>query len=193
MVDIHDSVWVAPGVQVYGEVSIGEGSSLWPNAVIRCECLEVRIGRVTSIQDFAMVHVDYDTPTIIGDFCTIAHHATIHGATVSDQCLVGVNATIMGGAVIGEGSIVAGGAFVKEGSVFPRGSIIAGIPAVVVRERDSARLNRLNAWVYHRNAQAYRRGEHRAWEGLEFEAWKAEKWRAICADEDLAGLVELAK
>jgi len=85
----------------------------------------------------------------------------------------------MNGAVIGRGSIVAPGAVVTEGTVIPPGSIVAGVPGKVIRERDSSRENRLNALVYHRNAQAYRRGDHRAWEGPEFKAWVAEKTREI--------------
>ena len=181
---IHPSVWVAPGAQLYGRIAIGEGSSVWTHVTMRAECHEIRIGRMTNVQDFVMVHVAYDRPTLIGDFCSITHHATVHGCTIEDDCLVGINATIMDGAVIGRGSIVAGGAFVKEGSVFPPGSIIAGVPAAVVRTRDSARANRLNAWLYHRNATAYRAGNHRAWDGPEFERWLAETRARIERDED---------
>jgi carbonic anhydrase/acetyltransferase-like protein (isoleucine patch superfamily) len=182
--DIHESVWLAPGVQIYGAVAIAEGCSVWPNAVIRAECNDVAIGRMTNIQDFAMIHVGFDHPTRIGEFCSITHHATVHGASVGDHCLVGISATLMDGAVIGPGSIVAGGAFVTEGSEFPESSIIAGVPAKLIKQRDSARENRLNAWVYHRNAQFYRRGAHRAWDGPEYDAWLAQK-RAEVANDDL--------
>jgi carbonic anhydrase/acetyltransferase-like protein (isoleucine patch superfamily) len=94
----------------------------------------------------------------------------------------------MDGAVIGRGSIVAGGAMVREGDVFPPGSIVAGVPARQIAERDSARPNRQNAWLYHRNAQAYIRGEHRAWTGPEHERWLAELNRALETDADLAGI-----
>jgi carbonic anhydrase/acetyltransferase-like protein (isoleucine patch superfamily) len=184
-VKIDESVFLAHGVQVYGKVRIGEGSSLWPNAVIRAECQDVKIGRFTNLQDFVMVHVGYDHPTRIGDYCSITHHATVHGATVGDACLVGINATLMDGAVIGAGSIVAGGAFVTEGSEFPAGSIVAGVPAKLIRERDMSRANRLNAWQYHRNAQAYLRGEHRAWTGAEHDTWLANLRDKIERDEDL--------
>ncbi|MFN8544731.1 MAG: gamma carbonic anhydrase family protein [Candidatus Binatia bacterium] len=184
MQTIHPSVWIAPGVQRYGRITIGEGASLWPNAVLRAECHEIRIGRMTNVQDFVMIHVAFDRPTVVGDFCSITHHGTIHGCTIEDDCLIGINATIMDGAVIGRGSIVAGGAFVKENSVFPPGSIIAGVPATVIRERDNARANRLNAWVYHRNADAYRRGDHRAWDGPAYEAWLAAKRAEVDADRD---------
>jgi carbonic anhydrase/acetyltransferase-like protein (isoleucine patch superfamily) len=176
---IHPSVWIAPSAQLFGKISIGEGSSVWHNAVARSECQEIRIGRLTSIQDFVMLHVGYEESTIIGDFCTIAHHATIHGCTIGDACLVGIGAVIMEGAVIGDGSIVAGGAVVPEGRVFPPCSVIAGVPARVIVERDNTRANRMNAWLYHRNAQASREGNQRAWEGAEFEAWAAAKQAEI--------------
>lgn len=181
---------MAASAALYGKVTIGRGSSVWPNAVVRCECHQVRIGRFSNIQDFVMVHVGYAHPTVIGDFCSIAHHATVHGATVADHCLVGVGAVLMDGAVIGEGCIVAGGAVVTEGSVFEPGSVIAGVPAKAVRRRDSAHDNRLNAWLYWRNAQAYLRGEHRAWEGPDFEHWKAAKWSEIQSDADLRALTD---
>ena len=185
MQSIDDSVWMAPGVQIYGKVSIAEGSSLWPHCVIRAETQEVRVGRFTSLQDFVMLHVGYDDSTHIGDFCSITHHATLHGCTIGDACLVGVNAVIMDGAVIGGGSIVAGGAAVTEGKVFPPHSIIAGVPAKVIGERDCSRANRMNAWLYNYNAQAHRRGEFRAWEGPAFESWRAAKQAAVDTDRDL--------
>jgi len=185
---IHESVWRAPGVQIYGRVRIDAEASLWPNVVIRAEANEVRIGRYTNLQDFVMVHVGYDAPTHVGEFCSITHHATIHGCTIEDHCLVGIGAVVMDGAVIGRGSIVAGGAMVTEGSVFEPGSIVAGVPARRIGERDSARANRLNAWQYHLNMQAYRRGEHRCWEGEAYRRWLDEKSREVANDLDLERL-----
>ncbi len=185
MQSIHPSAWIAPSAELYGRITIAEGSSVWPQCVIRCECLEVTVGRMTNLQDFVMVHVDYDHPTRIGDFCSITHHATIHGATIEDCCLVGINATVMSGATVGRGSIVAPGAVVKEGDVIPPGSIVAGLPAKVIKQRDCTHENRMNAWYYHRNAQAYARGEHRVWEGPEHEAWVKAKLAAIAEDRDL--------
>jgi carbonic anhydrase/acetyltransferase-like protein (isoleucine patch superfamily) len=182
---IHESVFVAPGAQLYGQIEIGEGSSLWPNVVIRSEAQNVRIGRYTNLQDFVMVHVGYDAPTWIGDFCSITHHATVHGCHIEDHCLIGIGAVIMDGARIGHGSIVAGGAVISEGSVFPASSIIAGVPAKLIKERDCARANRLNAWQYHRNAQAYLQGDHRAWDGEAYRSWLARKRAEIEDDRDL--------
>ena len=185
MQNFHESVWVAPGAQLYGKIAIGEGSSIWPCCVIRCECHSVRIGRMTNLQDFVMIHVGYGEPTVIGDFCSITHHATVHGCTIEDHCLVGINAVVMDGAVIGRGSIVAGGALVPEGRVYPPGSVIAGVPAKVIAQRDSARANRINAWVYHRNAQRTRAGDQRAWTGEEYASWLVAKRAEVERDMDL--------
>jgi len=185
---IDPSVYVAPSAELYGRVRIGAESSIWPKVVIRAESHGVEIGRYTNLQDFVMVHIGYDHPTSIGDFCSITHHATVHGCTIEDDCLIGINAVVMDGALIGRGSIVAGGAMIREGDVFPAGSIIAGVPAKRIGERDSARPNRRNAWQYHWNAQAYKRGEHRSWSGRDYETWIAEIARKLETDEDLEGL-----
>ena len=182
---IHPSAWVAPSALVSGAVALSEHVSVWHNAVLRAECEEIRIGRMTNIQDFVMIHVGFTAPTRIGEFCSITHHATVHGCTIEDHCLVGINAVVMDGAVIGRGSIVAGGALVPEGRVYPPGSVIAGIPAKVIAQRDSARANRLNAWVYHYNAERTRRGHQRAWTGDEYARWVEQKTAEIERDADL--------
>jgi carbonic anhydrase/acetyltransferase-like protein (isoleucine patch superfamily) len=175
MQTIDPTVWIAPSAELYGRITIGADSSLWPKCVIRAEAQEVRIGRHTNLQDFVMIHVGYDAPTVIGDFCSITHHATVHGARVEDACLVGINAVLMDGAVIGRGSIVAPGAVVTEGTIIPAGSIVAGVPAKVIKQRDSTADNRLNAWLYWRNARAYRTGDQRAWDGPDYAAFVARK------------------
>ena len=182
---IHASAWIAPSAQLYGKISIGEGSSVWHNAVARAECQAIELGRFVNIQDFVMIHVGFDAPTRIGDFCSIAHHATVHGCTLGAAVLVGPGAVIMDGAEIGAGSIVAGGAVVPEGRSFPDHAILAGVPAKQIGERDASRPNRLNAWQYHRNAQFTRRGDHRCWEGPDYQAWLAEKEAEIERDADL--------
>jgi carbonic anhydrase/acetyltransferase-like protein (isoleucine patch superfamily) len=171
---IHPSVFIAPGVQLYGRVSVGEGSSLWPYVVIRSECQRVQIGEHTNVQDFTMIHVGYEAPTRIGDRCSITHRCVIHGATIEDDCLIGIGAIVMDGAVVGRGSIVAPGAVVREGMVVPPHSLVAGVPGKVIKQRDFSAENRENAWNYSRNAQAYAKGEHRAWEGEAFAHFRAE-------------------
>lgn len=175
---IDPSAWIADSVELYGRVQIGPESSLWPKCVIRAECQEVRIGGHTNLQDFVMVHVGYEHPCVIGNFCSITHHATVHGAVVEDDCLIGINAVVMDGALIGRGSIVAPGAVVTEGTIIPPNSIVAGLPARVIRERDNAAENRMNAWSYWRNAGAYREARHRSWTGPEYATFLADKRKA---------------
>ncbi len=182
---IDPSVFIADGVQLFGQIRIARDASLWPNAVIRAEAQEVTIGRMTNLQDFVLVHIGYDNPTHIGAFCSITHHATVHGAVVEDSCLIGINAVVMDGAVIGRGSIVAPGAVVTEGTIVAPHSIVAGVPGKVIRQRDCERENRLNAWQYYRNAQAFRQAKHRAWDGPEYREWLAELARRIEDDSDL--------
>jgi carbonic anhydrase/acetyltransferase-like protein (isoleucine patch superfamily) len=168
-----NAAWIDPTARVFGKVEIGEGSSLWPCVVVRAEGFHVSIGRFVNIQDHAMIHVGYTTPSVIGDCCSITHRVVLHGCTVGDNCLIGIGATVMDGAVIGENSIVAGHAFVREGTVIPPNSIVMGTPAKVVRSANNWVANRLNAWLYHRNAQSYAAGNYRAWDGPEFEAAQA--------------------
>lgn len=156
---IHESAWL------YGKVYIGPDVSVWPNVVTRAEFLEIRIGARTNIQDFVMIHVGAMTPTIVGEDCSITHHATLHGCEIGDRCLIGINSTIMDGAKIGANSIVAGNSIVRENSVFPENSIIAGVPAKVVGTRDNGAANALNAAMYQRFAGSFADGRDRLDEG----------------------------
>ena len=146
------AIYVDPTASIYGNVELGEGSSLWPGVVIRSESQHVRIGRFTNLQDHVMVHIGYDAPTVVGDYCSITHRVVLHGCTIGDNCLVAIGATIMEGAVIGENSIVAGHCFVPDGMIVPANSIVMGTPAKVVRTVNSFVANRMNAMLYYRNA-----------------------------------------
>jgi carbonic anhydrase/acetyltransferase-like protein (isoleucine patch superfamily) len=175
------AAFIHPSAHVYGNVEIGEGASLWPCAVVRAESRVVRIGRFTNLQDHVMLHVGYHAPTIVGDYCSITHRVVLHGCTIGDNCLIGIGATVMEGAVIGENSIVAGHSFVADNTIVPPNSIVMGTPAKVVRTVNSFVANHINALLYHRNALAYARGDHRAWDGPEYQAemarWKSEAER----------------
>ena len=152
---IHESAWL------YGKVYVGPGASIWPNVVTRAETFEIRIGARTNIQDFVMIHVGIASPTIIGEDCSITHHATLHGCDIGDRCLIGINATIMDGAKIGENSIVAGHTIITENKEFPPNSVIAGVPGKVVATRDCGDANRLNAQFYSAGAAQYSQGVDR--------------------------------
>ncbi len=172
-VAIDRPAYIDPTARIFGKVSVSEGASLWPYTVVRAEMHDIRIGRFSNIQDHVVMHVGGGGPTIIGDYCSITHHAVLHSAIVGDNSLIGINATLMDGVVIGENCIVAGAAFLKEGTEIPDNSIVMGTPGRVVRTKNNFMQTRRNALIYHRNAEAYARGEHRAWTGSEFEAWQA--------------------
>jgi carbonic anhydrase/acetyltransferase-like protein (isoleucine patch superfamily) len=177
--------YLDPTARVHGKVEIAENASLWPYTVIRAESRHVRLGRYTNLQDHVMVHVGYHAPTVVGDYCSITHRVVLHGCTIGDNCLIGIGATVMEGAVIGENSIVAGHSFVADNTVIPPNSIVMGTPAKVVRTTNNFVANKLNAMLYYRNALCYARGDHRGWEGPEYEAqmaaWKAEIEREFAA------------
>jgi carbonic anhydrase/acetyltransferase-like protein (isoleucine patch superfamily) len=169
------AAYIDPSVRVHGEVEIGEGASLWPYTVIRAESRQARIGRFSNLQDHVMVHVGYHNPTIVGDYCSITHRVVLHGCTIGDNCLIAIGATVME-AVIGENSIVAGHSYVPDGMIVPPNSVVMGTPAKVVRTANNFIGNRVNAMLYHRNALAYTKGDHRAWDGPEYEA-EMRRWR----------------
>jgi carbonic anhydrase/acetyltransferase-like protein (isoleucine patch superfamily) len=169
--DLTSAAFVHPSALIYGKVRMGEGSSIWCNAVVRSEAAHVYIGAYTNVQDFVMIHTDPGRPVVIGTHCSITHHATIHGSTIGNNVLIGINATIYGGAHIGDNSIVGQHAYVKDGTIIPPNSIVVGSPAKVIKMANSWVANRMNALFYHRNALAYAAGDHRAWEGPDFDAW----------------------
>ncbi|MFP4330644.1 MAG: gamma carbonic anhydrase family protein [Spirochaetaceae bacterium] len=133
--EIDPTVFLADGVRIVGEVSIGPESSIWYNSVIRGDVHYVRIGRATNIQDLSMLHVTHDThPLEIGDEVTVGHKAILHGCTVESRCLIGMGAVVLDGAVVEEGAMVAAGAVVPPGMRVATGTLVAGVPAKVIRE-----------------------------------------------------------
>ena len=131
---IDKDVFVADGAKIVGEVIIGEGSSIWFNAVLRGDVAPIRIGQKTNIQDNAVVHGTWNkAAAVIGDGVTVGHSAILHGCTIGDNCLIGMGAIIMDLASIGANSIVGAGSLVTEGSVFPPGSLVLGRPAKALR------------------------------------------------------------
>lgn len=158
---LDDPAWIHDSALLFGKISISPEASVWPNVVMRAEMQEIIIGRRTNIQDFVMIHVGLSTPTIIGDNCSITHHCTIHGAEIGDNCLIGINATIMDGVKIGKNCIVAGHTFIKANEVIPDNSIVMGSPGKVARTMDNGAANKGNADFYYKNALNYAEGIYR--------------------------------
>lgn len=132
---IHPSVFLASGVKIVGDVEIGAFSSVWYNVVIRGDVHYVKIGEMTNIQDLSMLHVTNNRfPLNIGNKVTIGHSVKLHGCTIKDLSLIGIGAIVLDGAVVEEYSMVAAGAVVKPNFVVPKGKLVAGVPAKVVRD-----------------------------------------------------------
>jgi carbonic anhydrase/acetyltransferase-like protein (isoleucine patch superfamily) len=183
-VHLDRPAYLAPTARIFGRVSAGDGCSFWPYSVIRAEGAAVRIGRGCNIQDGAVIHVGGGRGTAIGDYCSIAHRAVVHGADVGDDCLIGIGAVVMDGAKLGRRCVIGAMALVPPGMEVPEGSVLMGVPGRIVATRDNFAANRGNALIYHRNALAYAEGRHDAWRGEAFAKWRAEMAQRLAAGEE---------
>jgi carbonic anhydrase/acetyltransferase-like protein (isoleucine patch superfamily) len=127
-------VYVAQGAVVMGDVTLGDYSSVWCNAVLRGDINRIDVGHHTNIQDNAVLHLADDLPCLLGNYVTVGHAAIVHACIIGDSALVGMGSVILDGVVIGEQSLVGAGAVVTPGTQIPPGSLVLGAPAKVVRE-----------------------------------------------------------
>jgi carbonic anhydrase/acetyltransferase-like protein (isoleucine patch superfamily) len=151
--------WVAESAQVIGRVELGENVSVWCGAVIRGDSEAIRVGRNTNIQDQAVLHADEGVPLAIGENVSVGHQAMLHGCTIGDGSLVGIQAVVLNGAKIGRNCIVGAGSVVTGNKEFPDRSMIIGSPARLVRQLDDAQVASLavSAGHYAENARLYAR------------------------------------
>lgn len=147
--ELRPGAWVSDSAQVIGDVELGQDASVWFGAVIRGDSEAIRIGRNTNIQDLSVLHADQGVPLVIGDNVSVGHQAMLHGCTVGDGSLVGIQAVILNGARIGRNCIVGAGSVVTENKEFPDRSMIMGTPARVVRTLDDAQVATLAHIVQH--------------------------------------------
>jgi carbonic anhydrase/acetyltransferase-like protein (isoleucine patch superfamily) len=152
--------FIAEGAQVIGDVELGENASVWFGVVIRGDTDTIRIGRGTNIQDQSMLHADIGVPLTLGDNVTVGHQVMLHGCTIGDNSLIGIQAVILNGAKIGRNCIVGAGSIVTEGKEFPDNTLIVGSPARAVRTLSEEQLKLLSHLAEHyvENAERYRRG-----------------------------------
>jgi carbonic anhydrase/acetyltransferase-like protein (isoleucine patch superfamily) len=155
---IHSSAWVVPGATVVGDVILEEESSVWYGAVLRGDINRIVIGPRSNIQDNAVVHIDTDYPTTIGELVTVGHTAVVHACTIDNEVLVGMGAIILDDVEVGARSIIGANALVTIGTKIPPGSLVLGSPAKIRRQlsldeqKDIARW----AWSYVETAKHYR-------------------------------------
>ncbi|MFB7598047.1 gamma carbonic anhydrase family protein [Streptomyces sp. NPDC056160] len=155
---VDGEAFVAPTATVVGDVTLGAGASVWYGAVLRGDVEGIAVGAHSNVQDNCTLHADPGFPVRVGERVSIGHNAVVHGATVEDDCLVGMGATVLNGAVIGAGSLVAAQALVPQGMRVPPGSLVAGVPAKVRREltEEERQGITLNGTMYAELARAHR-------------------------------------
>jgi carbonic anhydrase/acetyltransferase-like protein (isoleucine patch superfamily) len=134
--DVHDGAWIAPSATLIGRVSIGDSASVFYGSVLRGDTTPISIGEGTNIQDNVVVHADPGFAASIGAGVSVGHGAVLHGCTIGDRTLIGMNATVLNGAVVGEDCLIAAGALILEGAEIPPRSLVAGVPGKVRRELD---------------------------------------------------------
>lgn len=139
--------YIAENATIVGQVSMGEGCSVWFQAVVRGDVNEIRIGDYTNIQDGAVIHCTYEkAATHIGDYVTIGHRAIVHGCTLEDKVMIGMGAIVMDHSIVKSGAMIAAGAVVLENTVVEADSIYAGVPAKKIKnvgEQNRAMMERI--------------------------------------------------
>ena len=158
-VDSHPTSWIAPNATVIGNVRLQARASVWFGAVLRGDNELIDIGEDSNVQDGTVMHTDMGSPLTLGKGVTVGHNAMLHGCTVGDYSLIGINAVILNGARIGKYCIIGAGSLITEGKVIPDGSLVMGCPGKVVRELTDEQKKMLEASAAHyvNNAQRYAR------------------------------------
>ncbi|MEH6484571.1 MULTISPECIES: gamma carbonic anhydrase family protein [Pseudomonas] len=156
-VDAHPESWVAPNATLVGKVKLEPGASVWFNTVLRGDNELIHIGENSNVQDGTVIHTDMGFPLTLGKGVTIGHKVMLHGCTVDDYSLIGINAVVLNGAKIGKYCIIGANSLIPEGKVIPDGSLVMGSPGKVVRELTEAQKKMLEASAAHyvHNAQRY--------------------------------------
>lgn len=158
--EVAEDAYIAPGAVLIGRVRVGAQASVWPGCVLRADIAEIVLGARSNLQDGVVVHLGDEDPTVLGEDVVVGHRAVLHGCTVEDACLVGIQATLLDGCRIGQGSVVGAGALVPAGRVVPARSLVLGMPAQVVKTLDPAAedFHRALAGKYTRLAHNHRWG-----------------------------------
>ena len=146
---VADSAWVADSAQVIGNVVLGEGSSVWFGAVLRGDTETITLGAGSNIQDGSVLHADLGFPMTVGANVTVGHQVMLHGCTIGDGSLIGIQAVVLNNAKIGKNSIVGAGSVVTEGKEFPDNSLIVGAPAKAIRTLDAEQIAKFQTIPQH--------------------------------------------
>lgn len=148
-----ENCYFAENATVVGDVIMGEGCSVWFNAVLRGDVNSIRIGNHVNIQDGSVLHTLYEKSVVtIGDYVSIGHNVNVHGADIHDYALIGMGATLLDYAEIGEGAIIAAGALVLSNTIVPPYTLWAGVPAKYIKDVEPEKTNEMNRKIAHNYA-----------------------------------------
>lgn len=156
-IEKHPSVFVAPGAHIIGNVKLHKNSSVWFNAVLRGDCDQITIGENSNVQDGSVLHTDEGIALTVGKGVTVGHKVMLHGCSIGDFSLIGINAVVLNGAKIGRHCIIGANALVTENTEIPDGSLVVGSPGKVIKtlnDKQKAMLE-MSAQHYVKNAQRY--------------------------------------
>lgn len=158
-VEAHPQSWVAPNATLVGKIRLDAGANVWFGAILRGDNELIHIGENSNVQDGSVMHTDMGYPLTLGTGVTVGHNAMLHGCSVGDFSLVGINAVVLNGAKIGKYCIIGANTLIAEGKEIPDGSLVVGSPGKVVRELTEQQKKMLEASAAHyvHNAQRYER------------------------------------
>ena len=158
LVTSSDNYYVAAGAQLIGDVHLGDGASVWFNAVLRADDERIEIGDGSNVQDATVIHCDHEQPTLVGRNVTIGHRVLLHGCVIADECLIGNGAMLLDGVRIGAHCLIAAGALITPGKEIPAGSVVMGSPGRVVRSTGERELRMIEgaARYYQQRIRRYR-------------------------------------
>ncbi|UPQ81875.1 gamma carbonic anhydrase family protein [Pseudomonas knackmussii] len=158
-VEAHPQSWVAPNATLVGKIRLDAGANVWFGAILRGDNELIHIGENSNVQDGSVMHTDMGYPLTLGTGVTVGHNAMLHGCSVGDFSLVGINAVVLNGAKIGKYCIIGANTLIAEGKEIPDGSLVVGSPGKVVRELTEQQKKMLEASAAHyvHNAQRYAR------------------------------------
>ncbi|MEA2054450.1 MAG: gamma carbonic anhydrase family protein [Candidatus Thermoplasmatota archaeon] len=157
---IGKDTYIAKSAIIIGNVFVGERCSIWENAVIRGDLNIIEIGDESNVQDCCVLHVSPEHPMKIGKGVSVGHGAIVHGAMVENDCIIGINSTVLDGVHIGKGCIIAANAVVPPDAKIPANSLAAGVPAKIIRQDEGMiEAVRKNTEIYMNLAVKYLKGE----------------------------------
>lgn len=157
---IHENTFIFDSADIIGNVTLAEGVSIWANVSIRGDNAAIVIGRNSNIQEGSVLHVDVGVPMRIGDDVTVGHQAMLHGCTIQDGALIGMQAIVLNNAIIGRNCLIGAGAIIPEGRIIPDNSLVVGV-GKIVRELSAAEIQNM-----HENTQSYVKRGHEYKTGL---------------------------